>query len=101
MKKNITRADLADAVFRDLGLSFCESERLVDQVFEEIVQAFERGEDVKLSSFGSFYLKQKKGRMGRNPKTGEEYAISPRSILSFVASQTMKDEVASAPAEEE
>ena len=93
MKKNITRADLAEAVFRDLGLSFSESEKLVDQVFEEITQAFERGEDVKLSSFASFYLKKKKARVGRNPKTGEEYEITPRLILSFVPSQGMKDEV--------
>ena len=92
MSKNITRADLAAAVFRDLGLSFAESERLVDEVFEEITQAFERGEHVKLSSFASFNLKQKKSRVGRNPKTGQEYEITPRAILSFVASQALKDE---------
>ena len=94
MSKNVTRADLADAVFRDLGLSFAESEKLVDEVFEEISKAFERGEDVKLSSFASFYLRKKKARVGRNPKTGKEYEITPRTILSFVASRNMKAEIA-------
>ena len=94
MSKNITRADLAEAVFRDLGLSFSESEKLVDEVFEEIIKAFERGEDVKLSSFASFCLRKKNARIGRNPKTGKEYTITPRTILSFVASKNMKDEIA-------
>ncbi len=93
MKKNLTRADLAQAVFEDLGLSFCESERLVDDFFEQIIQAFERGEDVKISSFGSFYLKNKKQRMGRNPKTGQEYAIAPHRSISFVPSQALKESV--------
>ena len=93
MTRNITRADLAKAVFQDLGLSFSESEKLVDEVFEQIVQAFERGESVKISSFASFYLKKKNERIGRNPKTGQEYAITPRSVLSFVASQGLKDAV--------
>ena len=100
MKKNITRADLADAVFRDLGLSFSESEKLVDEVFEEITKAFERGEDVKLSSFASFCLKKKNSRIGRNPKTGKEYEITPRTSLSFVASRSMKDEIADASKQE-
>ncbi len=99
MSKNITRSDLAMAVFKDLGLSFFESEKLVDEIFEEICQAFERGEDVKLSSFASFYLHPKKARMGRNPKTGETHEISERLILSFVASQSMKNEIAHTPEE--
>ncbi len=93
MSKNITRADLAEAVYRDLGLSYTESEKLVDQVFEEIIKAFEAGENVKLSSFASFYLKKKKARVGRNPKTGEEHEITPRTILSFSPSQILKDQV--------
>ncbi len=92
--RNITRADLSEAVYRDLGLSYSESEKLVDQVFEEITKAFEAGDDVKISSFASFYLKKKTARVGRNPKTGEEYPITPRTILSFCPSQILKDDVA-------
>ncbi len=99
--KNITRADLSEAVYRDLGLSYSESEYLVDQVFEEISKAFEAGEDVKISSFASFYLKKKKARVGRNPKTGEEYPITPRTILSFCPSQILKDEVIDSPVDKD
>jgi len=90
MSKNITRANLADAVFLDLGLSYSESEKLVDSVFEEIIQAFERGEDVKLTTFGSFNLKEKAARLGRNPKTGEKYEIDKHKTVSFVASSNLK-----------
>ena len=93
MSKNITRADLAQAVFLDLGLSYSESEKLVDSVFEEVIQAFERGEGVKLTSFGTFSLKNKSARMGRNPKTGDLYEISTRQSISFIASQTLKNGV--------
>lgn len=92
--RNITRANLAEAVYRDLGLSFVESEKLVDQVFEEITKSFESGKDVKISSFASFCLHRKNKRMGRNPKTGKEYEITPRNILSFYASQILKKKVA-------
>ena len=97
MSKNITRADLAEAVFLDLGLSYSESEKLVEEVFEEIVQAFERGEGVKLTTFGSFNLKKKAARMGRNPKTGITYEISQRQTVSFVPSLTLKKDVKDAP----
>ena len=97
MSKNITRADLAQSVFLDLGLSYSESEKLVDSVFEEVIQAFERGEGVKLSSFGSFLLKNKSARMGRNPKTGDLYEISTRQSVSFIASQNLKKGVKDAP----
>ena len=96
MNKNITRSDLAEAVCRELGLSFLESERLVDAFFEEIIKAFERGENVKLSSFATFSLKKKKERVGRNPKTGEEFPITARSILTFTPSQTLKKSVLNA-----
>ena len=96
MSKNITRANLAEAVFLDLGLSYSESEKLVEAVFEEIVQAFERGEGMKLTTFGSFNLKEKASRMGRNPKTGEEYEIEKHKAVSFVPSQTLKNEVKNA-----
>ena len=100
MSKNITRADLADAVFLDLGLSYSESEKLVDEVFEEIIQAFERGDNVKLTAFGSFNLKRKSARMGRNPKTGDEYEITERNSVSFTPSQTLKNEVKKAVVED-
>ena len=100
MSKNITRADLADAVFLDLGLSYSESEKLVDEVFEEIIQAFERGDNVKLTAFGSFNLKRKSARMGRNPKTGDEYEITERNSVSFIPSQALKNEVKNAVVED-
>ena len=93
MNKNVTRSDLAAAVCEELGLSFSGSERLVDAVFEEIIMAFERGEDVKLSSFATFSLHHKRERVGRNPKTGEEYPITARSILTFTPSQKLKKAV--------
>ena len=93
MSKNITRADLAQAVFLDLGLSYSESEKLVDEVFEEISQAFERGENVKLTTFGSFNLRKKTERMGRNPKTGEPYKIEQCESVSFVPSLAFKKEM--------
>ena len=93
MNKTITRSDLAAAVCEELGLSFSGSERLVDAVFEEIIMAFERGEDVKLSSFATFSLHHKRERVGRNPKTGEEYPITARSILTFTPSQRLKKAV--------
>jgi len=91
MSKNITRADLAHTVYRNLGLSYSESEKLVDSVFEEICLAFERGEDVKLSSFGTFHLRKKNARLGRNPKTGVAYEITSRISVSFIASQMLKN----------
>ena len=100
MSKNITRAKLADAVFRDLGLSYSESEYLVDAVFEEIVQAFERGEGMKLTTFGSFNLKEKASRMGRNPRTGDRYEIEKHQTVSFVPSQNLKAEVKNAYSKE-
>ncbi|MBO7332660.1 MAG: integration host factor subunit alpha [Alphaproteobacteria bacterium] len=93
MSESITRADLAEAVYRDLGLSYAESSRLVDFVFEQIIQAFEAGEDVKISSFASFLLRHKREREGRNPKTGEAFPICSRTGLSFVPSQALKTAV--------
>ena len=93
MSESITRADLAEAVYRDLGLSYAESARLVDFVFEQIIQAFEAGEDVKISSFASFLLRHKREREGRNPKTGEAFPICSRTGLSFVPSQALKTAV--------
>ncbi len=93
MAKTITRADLGNAVYREIGLSLSESMKLVDAVFEEIAEALEKGDNVKLSSFGTFGLRQKKARVGRNPKTGVEVTITPRTVLTFNPSNVLKESV--------
>lgn len=93
MSKTLTRADLGNAVYREIGLSLTESTDLVDAVIEEVSGALEKGETVKLSSFGTFKLRHKKERIGRNPKTGVEVPISPRTVLSFNASNILKNKV--------
>lgn len=92
-EKTVTRADLFDAVHRDIGLTRTESAEIVEAVLEEIVTTLEQGENVKLSSFGSFCVREKGSRMGRNPKTGEEVPIEPRRVLVFRPSHVLKDQV--------
>lgn len=92
-EKNLTRADLSNAVYRDIGLSLAESGELVDAVIEEISEALAAGQQVKLSSFGTFSLRRKKQRIGRNPKTGIEVPITPRTVLTFNASNILKSRV--------
>lgn len=92
--KTLTRMDLSEAVFREVGLSRNESARLVESVLQHISDALVAGETVKISSFGTFSVREKNSRMGRNPKTGEEVPISPRRVLSFRPSHLMKDRVA-------
>ena len=91
--KTLTRADLSNAVYREIGLSLSESGNLVDAFIEEISGAMERGEQVKLSSFGTFKLRHKKQRIGRNPKTCVEVPITPRTVLTFNASNILKRKV--------
>ena len=91
--KTLTRMDLTEAVFREVGLSRNESAALVDAVLQHISDALVRGEQVKISSFGTFSLRDKNARVGRNPKTGEEVPISPRRVLTFRPSQLMKERV--------
>jgi integration host factor subunit alpha len=91
--KTLTRADLADAVVRKIGLPRNESQDLVELVLGEISTALARGEGVKLSSFGSFGVREKGQRVGRNPKTGEEVPITPRRVLVFRASNIMKTKI--------
>ncbi len=93
--KTLTRMDLTEAVFREVGLSRNESATLVDSVLQHISDALVRGEQVKISSFGTFSLRDKNARLGRNPKTGEEVPISPRRVLTFRPSQLMKERVVS------
>lgn len=91
--KTLTRMDLTEAVFREVGLSRNESAELVESVLRHISDALVRGETVKISSFGTFTVRQKGPRMGRNPKTGEEVPIEPRRVLVFRASHILKDKV--------
>src|SRR5271169_6430125 len=88
--KTVTRADLCEAVYRKVGLSRSESATLVELVLKEITDCLERGETVKLSSFGSFVVRKKSQRIGRNPKTGKEVPISPRRVMVFKPSATLK-----------
>jgi integration host factor subunit alpha len=89
----LTRADLAEAVVQKVGLPRNESQELVELVLDEIALSLARGEVVKLSSFGSFGVRQKGRRIGRNPKTGEEVPITPRKVLVFKPSNIMKDRI--------
>ncbi len=91
--RTVTRANLSDAVYQEVGLSRSESAELVDSVLHEISDALVRGETIKLSSFGSFVVRQKGERVGRNPKTGEEAPILPRRVLVFRASPALKERV--------
>jgi integration host factor subunit alpha len=92
-KHTVTRAELSEAVYQEVGLSRNESADLVEQVLDAISDALVAGENVKVSSFGSFILRDKGGRIGRNPKTGEEVPIEPRRVLVFRPSQVMKDRI--------
>ena len=96
--KTVTRADLSDALHEEIGLSRQECSGLVERVLDMIVETLERGETVKLSGFGVFQVRDKRARMGRNPKTGEPAAIIPRRVISFRASQLMKAKVDGASA---
>lgn len=89
----VTRAQLGEAVYQEVGLSRNESGELVEAVLQEISDALIRGETVKISSFGSFSVRQKGQRVGRNPKTGEEVPILPRKVLVFRASHVLKSRV--------
>jgi len=92
--KTLTRMDLSEAVFREVGLSRNESAQLVESVLGHISDALVADETVKISSFGTFSVRQKSARVGRNPKTGEEVPIHPRRVLSFRPSHLMKERVA-------
>jgi len=91
--KTVTRAQLSEAVYQEVGLSRNESAELVEAVIKEISDSLVRGNSVKISSFGSFLLRKKGGRMGRNPKTGEEVPIDPRRVLVFRPSHVLKERI--------
>lgn len=89
----ITRAHLSESVYQEVGLSRNESADLVESVLKELADTLTRGEPVKISSFGSFAVRQKGERLGRNPKTGEEVPIKPRRVLVFRASNVLKGRI--------
>jgi integration host factor subunit alpha len=94
LRSSATRAHLVEAVYSRVGLSRAESARLVELVFKEITDSLERGEPVKLSAFGSFVVRTKAQRMGRNPKTGIEVPIAPRRVVVFKASDVLRRRLA-------
>ena len=89
----LTRADLAESLHREVGLSRADASRLVEQVLQHMCEALSKGENVKISGFGSFILRDKRERVGRNPKTGIEVPITPRRVMTFRASQKLKDRI--------
>ncbi len=91
--RTITRVQLSEAVYQEVGLSRNESADLLEAVLSQISNALSRGETVKISSFGSFSVRQKGQRIGRNPKTGEEVPILPRKVLVFRPSQVLKSRI--------
>jgi integration host factor subunit alpha len=91
--QTVTRAQLSEAVYQEVGLSRNESAELVETVLNEISTALAKGEMVKISSFGSFAVRRKGKRIGRNPKTGKEVPINPRRVLVFRASHVLKDQI--------
>jgi integration host factor subunit alpha len=89
----VTRAQLSEAVYNEVGLSRNESAELVEAVLNEVGDALTRGESVKISSFGSFSVRQKGERIGRNPKTGDEVPILPRKVMVFRPSHVLKNRI--------
>ena len=93
MSKTLTRSDLSEAVYREVGLSRTESADLVESILAHLSDALVEGDTVKISSFGTFSVREKGARMGRNPKTGEEVPIEPRRVLVFRPSHILKDRI--------
>lgn len=92
----LTRADIAETINRKMGLSRAESLEMVESILGHMTGAMKRGENVKVSGFGTFVLRDKRERIGRNPKTGVEVPITPRRVLTFRASQLLKEQIAKA-----
>jgi integration host factor subunit alpha len=96
LSDNMTRADIASLIQKGMGLSKSECYQLVDSIVEVVTDALDAGEMVKISGFGTFTVREKSSRIGRNPKTGQVAEISARRVLSFKASQKMRDKIAAA-----
>ncbi|HKQ95974.1 MAG TPA: integration host factor subunit alpha [Aestuariivirgaceae bacterium] len=99
--KTLTRADLSESVHRQVGLSRTESADLVKLILDTMTDSIVSGDSIKLSSFGTFLVRHKTGRVGRNPKTGQEVPITPRRVLVFRPSQVMKNVINGLPAGKE
>lgn len=93
----VTRSQLSESVHKEVGLSRSESAQLVEAVLEEVCSELIKSRQVKISSFGTFMVREKGGRVGRNPKTGEEVPIAPRKVLVFRPSHVMKEQINRAP----
>lgn len=89
----MTKADLVDAIFEKVGLSKKEAQDIVELLFETMKQTFSEGESIKMSGFGTFHVRKKMSRRGRNPKTGEELEITPRRVITFRVSNQLKEEI--------
>ena len=89
MKKTWTRNDIIEAISENVGLSLSDSSLIIEEIFEFILNELEKGNDVKISSFGTFSVRHKKSRIGRNPKTKEQYNISSRNVITFKASKIL------------
>jgi integration host factor subunit alpha len=92
-RKTVTRSDLAESVFRKVGLSRTESAELVDMILDEIGSTIQTDGNVMLSAFGTFHVREKSERIGRNPRTGEEAPISRRRVVTFKPSNILKDRI--------
>ena len=90
MKKTWTRNDIIEAISDNVGLSLSESSQIIEEIFEFILNELEKGDDVKISSFGTFSVRHKRSRMGRNPKTGVEVPITERNVVTFSSSNLLK-----------
>ena len=90
MKKTWTRNDIIEALSDNVGLSLSDSSLLIEEIFEFILIELEKGDDVKISSFGTFSVRHKRSRMGRNPKTGVEVPITERNVVTFTSSNVLK-----------
>ena len=93
MSKSLTKADIIDAICEEIGFSKRESAKITETMLDIIKETLERGENVKLSGFGSFNIQHKRARLGRNPQTGETITISARRILSFRVSNVLRDKL--------
>ena len=90
MKKTWTRNDIIEAISDNVGLSLSDSSKIIEEIFEFILNELEKGDDVKISSFGTFSVRYKKSRIGRNPKTGIEVPITERNVVTFSSSNVLK-----------
>ena len=90
MKRNWTRNDIIEAISDNVGLSLSDSSNIIEEIFEFILSELEQGKDVKISSFGTFSVRHKNSRIGRNPKTGVEVPIKARNVVTFSSSNVLK-----------